>query len=95
MDHDLKQNMKHWGEPRIKLHIGWCVLCISTADTARDDRRRCRLPGAHAALLCRLDEHLVVLLQAEHADHDGGAAVSGGLLTVGSTAVLTAVMRVE
>ena len=51
--------------------------------------------GAHAALPCRLDEPLVVLLQAEHADHDGGAAVSGGPLTVGSTAVLTADMRVE
>ena len=32
MDHDLKQNMKHWGETRIKLYMGWCVLCISTAE---------------------------------------------------------------
>ena len=31
MDHDLKQNMKHWDEPRIKPYMGW-RLCISTAE---------------------------------------------------------------
>ena len=59
------------------------------------ESRRCRLPGARTALPCRPEVPLVVFFKLSMLTMDGGAAVSGGPLTVQSTAVLTAAFHVE
>ena len=51
--------------------------------------------GARAALPCRPEVPLVVFFKLSMLTMDGGAAVSGGPLTVQSTAVLTAAFHVE